>query len=111
MKPHTQPILSYTLHPSSPPKSMWSISGRGSAPRMLRGKLIPGGLAKKGQRKWIAVHYRESPVMAVPVGVSGGAGREVGREARRSDWAPAGLSCLDPSSPLSVEREEMVEWP
>lgn len=51
---------------------------------MLRGKFIPGGLARKGQREWIAVHCREHPVIAVPVRVSRRARREVGR----SDWAP-----------------------
>lgn len=100
-------VFSYTVQPPSPPKSMWSISGCGSALRMLGGKLIPGGLARKGQRKWIAVHYRENPVLAVPVGVSGRAGREAGR----SDWAP--YSPFLPGSLLTTPREKggMVELP
>lgn len=59
----TRPLLlEPQVHPDffpdlpAPQKSVWSISGRGSAPRMLRGKLIPGGLARKGQRKCLAIY-------------------------------------------------------
>lgn len=85
-------------------KSIWSISGRGSAPRMLRGKLIPGGLARKGWQKCLAVHHEKQPLVTIQT-----VGR-AGQEVRRAGWTP--YSSFSSGSFLTspMEREGIVTF-
>lgn len=108
----TRPLLlEPQVHPDffpdllAPQKSIWSISGRGSAPRMLRGKLIPGGLAREGQRKCLAsIHHGEQPVVTIQA--EGRARQEV----RRAGWTP--YSPFPSGSFLTspIEREGKVTF-
>lgn len=71
-------IFSQTRQPPQK-RSIWSISGRSSAPRMLRGKLIPGGHARGGAEEGLAVHHGKQPVRIIhAVRRAGGVARRAG---------------------------------